>query len=138
MDNYGTPKHLKVREWLKHHPRFVPHFVPISSSWLNLVERWFGHLDNKAIRRGVFRSVADLRESIDAFLRAWNQDPKPSFGPPQSNPSRKNSPVAAKHLRRSSRALRVRSPENGRQKLYSYLLDTTLELISKRCSNCRF
>jgi hypothetical protein len=77
MDNYGTHKHQKVREWLKRHPRFVPHFVPTSSSWLNLVERWFGHLGNKALRRGVFRSVADLQESIDAFLMAWNQDPKP-------------------------------------------------------------
>jgi transposase len=77
MDNYGTHKHQKVKDWLKRHPRFVPHFVPTSSSWLNLVERWFGHLDNKAIRRGVFCSVADLQESIDAFLRAWNQDPKP-------------------------------------------------------------
>ena len=77
MDNYGTHKHKKVREWLKRHPRFVPHFVPTSSSWLNLVERWFGHLDQKAIRRGVFRSVDDLKSSIDAFLHAWNQDPKP-------------------------------------------------------------
>jgi transposase len=77
MDNYGTHKHERVREWLKRHPRFVPHFVPTSSSWLNLVERWFGHLDNKAIRRGVFRSVADLQSSIEAFLQAWNQNPKP-------------------------------------------------------------
>ena len=77
MDNYGTHKHEKVRQWLKRHPRFVPHFVPTSSSWLNLVERWFGHLDSKAIRRGVFRSVTDLQASIDAFLHAWNQNPKP-------------------------------------------------------------
>jgi hypothetical protein len=55
----------------------VPHFVPTSSSWLNLVERWFGHLDSKAIRRGVFLSVADLQASIEAFLVAWNNDPKP-------------------------------------------------------------
>jgi transposase len=77
MDNYGTHKHEKVREWLKCHPRFVPHFVPTSSSWLNLVERWFGHLDSKAIRRGVFLSVAHLQASIEAFLEAWNKDPKP-------------------------------------------------------------
>jgi len=77
MDNYGTHKHENVRAWLKRHPRFVLHFVPTSSSWLNLVERWFGELDNKAIRRGVFRSVDDLRASIDAFLTAWNKDPKP-------------------------------------------------------------
>src|ERR1019366_7931830 len=77
MDNYGTHKHEKVRNGLKRHPRFVLHFVPTSSSWLNLVERWFGHLDQKAIRRGVFRSVEDLKASIDGFLTAWNKDPKP-------------------------------------------------------------
>jgi transposase len=77
MDNYDTHKHLKVREWLKRNPRFVPHFVPTSSSWLNLVERWFGHLDSKAIRRGVFLSVAHLQASIEAFLVSWNQNPKP-------------------------------------------------------------
>jgi len=77
MDNYGTHKHTKVRAWLKRHPRFALHFVPTSSSWLNLVERWFRELDDKAIRRGVFRSVRDLKASIDAFLKAWNDDPKP-------------------------------------------------------------
>ena len=77
MDNYGTHKHANVRAWLKRHPRFVLHFVPTSSSWLNLVERWFGELDSKAIRRGVFRSVEDLEASIDAFLKAWNQEPRP-------------------------------------------------------------
>jgi transposase len=77
MDNYGTHKHENVRAWLKRHPRFVLHFVPTSSSWLNLVERWFGALDDKAIRRGVFRSVEDLKASIEAFLTAWNKDPKP-------------------------------------------------------------
>jgi len=77
MDNYGTHKHAKVRAWLKRNSRFVAHFVPTSSSWLNLVERWFGHLDNKAIRRGAFFSVADLKASIEAFLAVWNQDPKP-------------------------------------------------------------
>jgi hypothetical protein len=66
-----------VRAWLKRHPRFVLHFVPTSSSWLNLVERWFGELDAKAIRRGVFRSVEELKTSIDAFLKAWNEEPNP-------------------------------------------------------------
>jgi transposase len=77
MDNYGTHKHQKVREWLKRHPRFVPHFVPTSSSWMNLVERWFGHLDNKAIKRAAFLSVTDLQTTIAAFLNTWNEDPKP-------------------------------------------------------------
>jgi transposase len=77
MDNYGTHKHEKVTAWLRRHPRFVSHFVPTSSSWMNLVERWFGHLDNKAIKRGVFLSVEDLQASIAAFLAAWNDSPKP-------------------------------------------------------------
>jgi len=77
MDNYGTHKHANVRAWLKCHFRFVLHFVPTSSSWLNLVERWFGTLDDKAIRRGVFRSVQDLEAAIGLFLKTWNEDPKP-------------------------------------------------------------
>ena len=77
LDNYGTHKHEKVQSWLKRHQRFVLHFVPTSSSWLNLVERWFGELDAKAIRRGVFHSVDDLKDAISAFLEQWNEDPKP-------------------------------------------------------------
>lgn len=77
MDNYGTHQHENVRNWLKRHPRFVLHFVPTSSSWLNLVERWFAELDEKAIRRGVFLSVDDLKTAIEAFLASWNKDPKP-------------------------------------------------------------
>ena len=77
MDNYGTHKHANVRAWLKRHPRFVCHFVPTSSSWLNLVERWFGELTNKRIRRGSFCSVPDLKQAIDEFMAAWNENPKP-------------------------------------------------------------
>ena len=77
MDNYGTHKHPAVQAWMKRHPRFVPHFVPTSSSWLNLVERWFGELTSKAIRRGAFASVADLKLAISQFLAAWNEAPKP-------------------------------------------------------------
>jgi len=77
MDNYGTHKHPKVQAWLKAHPRFVPHFVPTSSSWLNLVERWFGELTSKRVRRGSFVSVADLVAAIEEYLAAWNKDPKP-------------------------------------------------------------
>jgi hypothetical protein len=77
MDNYGTHKHPNVQAWLKRHPRFVPHFVPTSSSWLNLVQRWFGELTAKAVRRGSFTSVADLQSSIAAFLEAWNENPNP-------------------------------------------------------------
>jgi transposase len=77
MDNYGTHKTPEVQAWLKKHPRFVPHFVPTSSSWLNLVERWFGELTRKRIRRGAFASVADLQHAIEEFLNAWNDKPKP-------------------------------------------------------------
>jgi transposase len=77
MDNYGTHTHPRVQTWLKRHPRFRCHFVPTSSSWLNLVERWFGELTGKRIRRGVFVSVPDLWAAIDEFLAAWNQNPKP-------------------------------------------------------------
>jgi len=77
MDNYGTHKHPRVQRWFKRHNRFMTHFVPTSSSWLNLVERWFGELTSKRIRRGVFVSVEDLQKAIEEFLAAWNDDPKP-------------------------------------------------------------
>ena len=77
MDNYGTHKHPRVQRWLKRHDRFITHFVPTSASWLNLVERWFGELTGKRIRRGVFISVEDLQQAIEEFLAAWNDDPKP-------------------------------------------------------------
>jgi transposase len=77
MDNYGTHSHPKVKGWLQRHPRFVPHFVPTSSSWLNLIERWFGELTSKRIRRGSFVSVEELKKAIEEFLSAWNDNPKP-------------------------------------------------------------
>ena len=77
IDNYGTHKHANVRAWLKNHPRFILHFVPTSSSWLNLVERWFGELTSKRIRRDSFASVDDLKKAIADFLETWNEDPKP-------------------------------------------------------------
>ena len=77
MDNYGTHKEPHVQAWLTKHPRFVCHFVPTSSSWLNLVERWFRELTEKAIRRGSFVSVPDLKQAIEDFMQAWNQNPKP-------------------------------------------------------------
>src|SRR6266704_3326975 len=77
MDNYGTHKEPHVQAWLKKHPRFVCHFVPTSSSWLNLVERWFRELTEKAIRRGSFLSVPELKQAIEAFMQAWNENPKP-------------------------------------------------------------
>lgn len=77
LDNYGTHGHERVRQWLTKHPRFVLHFIPTSSSWLNLVERWFAELSEKAVRRGAFRSVQELQRAIDEFLKAWNSNPSP-------------------------------------------------------------
>jgi transposase len=76
-DNYGTHTHANVETWLKRHPRFVVHFVPTSSSWLNLIERWFAELTSKRIRRGSFCSVKELENAIADFLAAWNANPKP-------------------------------------------------------------
>jgi transposase len=77
VDNYGTHTHPDVHAWLAKHPRFHLHFTPTSSSWLNLVERWFAELTDKMIRRGVFHSVDDLIEAITEFLHVHNDDPKP-------------------------------------------------------------
>lgn len=77
LDNYGTHKHPVVRAWLEEHPRFHLHFVPTSSSWLNLVERWFAEITRKRIRRGTFRSVRSLVRAIHDYIRHNNHDPKP-------------------------------------------------------------
>jgi transposase len=77
LDNYGTHQHPKVRAWLGRRPRFVAHFVPTSSSWLNLIERWFGELTSKRVRRDSFHSVEDLEKAIAEFLAAWNEHPQP-------------------------------------------------------------
>jgi len=76
-DNYGTHGHQNVRAWLTKHPRFTLHFTPTSSSWLNLVERWFRELTDKKIRRGSFTSVADLIAAIEDYIAHHNADPRP-------------------------------------------------------------
>jgi transposase len=77
LDNYQTHKHPDTLAWLSKHQRFHLHFTPTSSSWLNLVERWFRELTDKNIRRGSFPSVPDLIASIETYLRVNNNDPKP-------------------------------------------------------------
>jgi transposase len=77
LDNYSTHKHAKLKNWLTKHPRFHVHFTPTSSSWLNLVERFFAKLTDKAIRRGIFKSVPDLIGAIEAYLKATNDNPQP-------------------------------------------------------------
>ena len=76
VDNYGTRKHPRVKSWLKRHPRFHLHFVPTSSSWLNLVERWFRELTVKRIRRGSFRNVPALIGAIRDYIDNHNQNPR--------------------------------------------------------------
>ena len=76
VDNYATHKHPRVQSWLKKRPRFHMHFTPTSSSWLNLVERWFRDLTDKRIRRGTFINVAKLQAAIQAYIDVHNQDPK--------------------------------------------------------------
>ena len=77
VDNYSTHKHPRVKSWLKRHPRFHQHFIPTSSSWLNMVERWFREITDKRIRRGVFKSVPDLIRVIQEYIEHHNKDPKP-------------------------------------------------------------
>ena len=77
VDNYSTHKHEKVQQWINKHRRFHVHFIPTSSSWLNLVERFFAELTQKRIRRGVFHSVQELTNAINDFLDKHNNNPKP-------------------------------------------------------------
>jgi len=77
VDNYATHKHPKVKAWLKRHKRFHVHFIPTSSSWLNVIERFFRDLDEKRVHRGVFRSVPQLIDAVMGYIDQHNSDPKP-------------------------------------------------------------
>jgi hypothetical protein len=77
VDNYGTHKHAKVKAWLARRPRFHVHYTPTYSSWLNQVERWFGLITQRAIRRGSFDSMPDLKRKINEFVEHYNQHPQP-------------------------------------------------------------
>lgn len=76
VDNYGTHKHLRVKTWIQRHSRFHLHFIPTSSSWLNMVERWFREITDKRIRRGTFSNVKALIEAIQQYLENHNQNPQ--------------------------------------------------------------
>ena len=76
-DNYATHKHPKVQKWLTRHQRFHIYFTPTSSSWLNMVERFFRDLTDKRIRRGIFRDVEELIMAIGDYIDAYNNKPKP-------------------------------------------------------------
>ena len=77
LDNYATHNHPAVKEWLSKHPRFFFHFVPTSSSWLNMVERWLSQITQKRIRRGAFPSVSNLIAAITEYIEVTNVNPKP-------------------------------------------------------------
>ena len=77
LDNYATHKTPEIHKWLLRHPRFHLHFTPTSSSWLNLVERWFAELTNRKLRRSAHRSVTELETDIRKWINEWNKDPKP-------------------------------------------------------------
>ena len=77
VDNYATHKHPKVKAWLKRHKRFHVHFIPTSSSWLNVIERFFRDLDEKRVHRGIFRSVPELIDAVMGYVGHHNEDPKP-------------------------------------------------------------
>jgi transposase len=77
LDNYATHKTPAIHQWLLKHPRFYLHFTPTSSSWMNLVERWFAELTNRKLRRSAHRSVTELETDIRKWINEWNKDPKP-------------------------------------------------------------
>jgi transposase len=77
LDNYATHKTPEIQKWLLRHPRFRLHFTPTSSSWLNLVERWFAELTNRKLRRSAHRSVTDLEADIRKWINEWNKNPRP-------------------------------------------------------------
>lgn len=77
LDNASSHKTPAVKRWLAQHPRFHLHFTPTSSSWMNLVERWFSELTTKMLRRGQHRSVKTLNTDIRGWIESWNENPRP-------------------------------------------------------------
>jgi transposase len=77
LDNYATHKTPAIHQWLLKHPRFHLHFTPTSSSWMNLVERWFAELTNRKLRRSAHRSVTELETDIRKWTSEWNKNPRP-------------------------------------------------------------
>ncbi len=77
LDNASTHKTPAIHRWLLRHPRFTFHFTPTSSSWLNLVERWFAELTRKKLQRSAHRSIKALTADLDSWVTTWNEHPKP-------------------------------------------------------------
>jgi transposase len=102
-DNYAAHKHPAVERWLRRHPRFHVHYTPTSSSWLNMVERFFRDLTENRLRRGVFRSVLELIEALDAYVDEHNDCPKPFICTAKAND------ILAKVMRARTAALNSHS-----------------------------
>jgi transposase len=98
LDNASSHKTPTVRRWLARHPRFRLHFTPTSSSWINLVERWFGELTTKLLRRGQHRSVRALNADIRNWIDTWNETPAPTCGPRPPSKSSTRSNATANEL----------------------------------------
>ena len=126
MDNYGTHKKEEVRGWLKKHPRFVLHFVPTSSSWLNLVERWFRELSTQCIHRGSFFSVDDLKAAIQEFLASWNEDPKPLVWTATVESIMEKLSRCRQTLEKIQPGCTLPRSRRNSDNLYTYFADTTL------------
>ena len=99
LDNSSTHKTPSIQRWLLRHPRFEFHFTPTSSSWMNLVERWFAEITNKWLRRGTHRSIKELAASITHWVGTWNDDPAPTCGTRPQTRSSTASPNIATNLR---------------------------------------
>jgi transposase len=98
LDNYATHKTPAIHQWLLRHSRFYLHFTPTSSSWMNLVERWFAELTNRKLRRSAHRSVTELETDIRRWTNEWNKTPSRSSGPSQQTRSLRTSPPTAAEL----------------------------------------
>jgi transposase len=96
LDNYAAHKHPKVRAWFAHHPRWTFHFTRTSCSWLNAVEGFFAKPSKRRLKRGVFRSAADLQTAINRYIEEHNNDPKPFLWPPTQTASSPPSREGAK------------------------------------------
>ena len=110
VGNYATHKHPAVKAWLAQHPRFHLDFTPTSSSWLNLVERFFAEITRKRMRRGAFRSVIDLEVAIHSYLAEHNDHPKPFVWTAKPLTSSKKCNAGSKRWSRNTRSSRIESP----------------------------
>ena len=108
IDNYATHKTPAVKRWLKKHPRFHIHFTPTSASWLNMVERFFAEITRKRIRRGVFKSVAELEQAIYDYLAIHNHNPVPFVWTATATAILEKPPAPSKHSKPSGREPSVR------------------------------